>query len=174
MSEENIENTQSGMSITRVLILAVGGLIGLVVILFVIGLIMALTDIERWSLAISMLRDYVVIVMTIIGILIVVGIALLAFQIARLISLLRSEGQVILSDTKETVSSARGTVEFVGKTTVEPVINTSRFVSGLVAFLREIVKLYRVIQPPATSDDEQLEDPEATDLPESEAESEGL
>ena len=174
MSEENIENTQSGMSITRVLILAVGGLIGLVVILFIIGLIMALTDIERWSLAISMLRDYVVIVMTIIGILIVVGIALLAFQIARLVSLFRSEGQVILSDTRETVSSARGTVEFVGKTTVEPVINTSRFVSGLVAFLREIVKLYRVIQPPATSDDEQLEDSDATDLPEGEAESEGL
>jgi hypothetical protein len=59
-------------------------------------------------------------------------------QLARLINLLQNEIKPILDSTNETVSTLRGTTEFLGNNLVEPVIKMNEYSAGIQQALKMI------------------------------------
>ncbi|MCU0514208.1 MAG: hypothetical protein MUE40_16755 [Anaerolineae bacterium] len=151
MAQENApaggEDTGGGWSFQRVMIGSVLTLIGLIVLLFVVALVIALTtDAAEAASRMSYLRDLVSIVLSVQIILVIAGVGVLIFQVARFVNLLRSEVKPITEDAKQMLTTARTTGAFVAKHTTEPIIKTQSFFAGLFTFLREIVRLGRILK----------------------------
>lgn len=135
-------------SIQRVAVLGAGVLGGIIVLIFLIGVALAVfTDAPVTAARIEIIRDIFVILLLLEGLLIVVALAIMVVQIGRLINLLQSKSKPILDDAQETVSSARGTVEFVGKHVTEPLIQAGSFIAGARTFIREVMGIRRAIRP---------------------------
>ena len=62
----------------------------------------------------------------------------LVIQVANLINLLQNEIKPILDSTNETVSTLRGTTEFLSDNVVEPVIKMNEYFAGLQQALKVI------------------------------------
>jgi hypothetical protein len=77
------------------------------------------------------LRDLSIVIVALEVIVINIMLVALIVQITRLIRLLREEVLPILYSTQETVSTVRGTAEFVGDRVVQPVVRISSFSAGL-------------------------------------------
>ncbi|MCB0063304.1 MAG: hypothetical protein KDE19_14385 [Caldilineaceae bacterium] len=101
------------------------------------------------------IRDIAIIIIAIQSIVIGVLLAVLVWQVWRLVKMLQSEVQPIIRDAQDTVSTVRGTTSFVSDKVVEPVVKTSstligmrRTVSSLTADLRPKRKPKKPITPP--------------------------
>ena len=70
-------------------------------------------------------RDIAIIIIAVQSIVIGVLIAVLIWQIWRLVKVVQTELKPIIEDTKATVNTVRGTAEFVSHNVVEPVIQTN-------------------------------------------------
>ena len=70
-------------------------------------------------------RDIAIIIIAIQSIVIGVLIAVLIWQIWRLVKIIQTEMMPIIEDTKATVNTVRGTAEFVSTNVVNPVITTN-------------------------------------------------
>ena len=70
----------------------------------------------------------------------VIGLALviLVVQLARLINLLQNEIKPILDSTNETVSTLRGTTQFLSDNLAEPVIKLNEYYAGLTSLLKMV------------------------------------
>ncbi|HXF61320.1 MAG TPA: hypothetical protein VNK95_06870 [Caldilineaceae bacterium] len=75
------------------------------------------------------LRDIAIIVVAVQSIVIGVLLAVLIWQIWRLVKIIQTEVRPILEDTQATVRTVRGTATFVSNTVVEPVIRSSTTVT---------------------------------------------
>jgi hypothetical protein len=138
---------KSGWTINRAAALVAGVLIGLVLLVFVAGLLLALVgDAGQNAPKVQIVRDIFIIILTLQGILIVGALAILIIQIARLINMLQNEVMPILKNTQETVSTAKGTVEFVGSNLAEPVIRLNGFLAAISVLLRELFGIRRAIK----------------------------
>jgi hypothetical protein len=138
----------SRWSVQRIAVLGAGVLGGIIVLIFLIGVALAVfTDAPVTAARIEIVRDIFVIVLLLEGLLIVASLAVLVVQVGRLINLLQSKSKPILEDAQETVSSARGTVEFVGKNVTEPLIQAGSFITGVRTFVREVMGIRRAIRP---------------------------
>ncbi len=84
------------------------------------------------------IRDIAIIIIALQSIVIGVFLAVLIWQVWRLIKMVQTEIKPILTDAKETVQTVRGTTTFVSDTVVEPVVRTS---STLVGFRRTMQSL---------------------------------
>lgn len=147
------EAENSSWPAQRIVFAAAGGLGGIILLIFVIGLILALTDqFEMTALRVQYFRDLFVIVMLIEGILIIGGLATLIVQVTRLIRVIQQETTPIVKDAQEAVSSARGTVDFVGDNVTRPIVQTGAFMSGAWVFVREWGGLRRAIRRTAKAD----------------------
>jgi magnesium-transporting ATPase (P-type) len=85
------------------------------------------------------IRDIFIIFMAFESILIGAALVVLAVQLAILINLLQNEIKPILDTTNETISTIRGTANFLSGNLVEPVIKLNEYVAALrkiVGFLR--------------------------------------
>lgn len=132
------EEKKPGLSIPRIAIIAAGVLIGVIVLLFIIALVVALTaNVEQASAVIRTIRDLVIIFLALEGALIVISLAILVLQVARLIALLTTEVKPILENTQETLRTAQGTVQFVSETIATPIVRTSAVIASFSAFSRE-------------------------------------
>ena len=141
--------------IKRVVGIGAAVFIGLIIGIFAIALVLALlTDLEKSSRIIQLIRDIVLIVMTLTGITIVVELAVLIFQIARLVNLTRSEVSPILRNTQETASNVKGTVNFVSDHVVEPTIKTAGFLAGVSRIIRDVGGIRRAIRRDGQSENE--------------------
>jgi|FLYN01.1.fsa_nt_gi hypothetical protein len=141
------EEKGDGWSVTRIAKWAAGILILIFALIFIIGLAFALfADAEQTSFRFQVVRDVVVIIIGIEGILIIVAIAVLIMQVARLVNLLQTEVRPILDNAEAAARSAKGTAEFVGNNVAEPVIKASAFFAGLGVFLRELGGIRRAIR----------------------------
>lgn len=124
------------------------GVIGLIVLIFVFGLLLALlTNVEATAPRIQIIRDIFIIMLALQGILIVLALVVLIMQVARLVNLIQNEVMPILQDTQQTVSTARGTVEFVGSNLTEPIVRAGGFLAGARVLLREVGGIRRAIRP---------------------------
>lgn len=70
-------------------------------------------------------RDIAIIIIAVQSILIGLLIAVLIWQIWRLVKIIQTEVMPIIEDTKSTVNTVRGTAEFVSHNVVDPVIQTN-------------------------------------------------
>jgi predicted PurR-regulated permease PerM len=137
----------SGWTFNKFVALGTIIFVAILLIPFLIGLFFAITGDPIESAArMRYWRDLITIVLSIQLILIVVAVAIVIVQVARFVNLLRSEVKPIAEDAQQTLRTARATTEFVSKNTVAPIIQTKSFFAGLVAFLREIILLGRILK----------------------------
>jgi hypothetical protein len=137
----------SRWTIQRMVLIAAGGLGGIIVLLFVVGLAFALfSDVQVTAPRIQIVRDTLITILSLEFILIVGAFAVLVLQIVRLVILLQSEMKPVLTNTQEVVSNAKGTVEFVGNTVAEPVVRVGSFLAGASIFIREVGGIRRAIR----------------------------
>jgi hypothetical protein len=141
------EDDETGMSFQRYVILIGGGLAGLILLIFLTGLALALLSASGVTATrISMIRDIFIIILALEFILVIMALVVLIMQIARLILMLQNEIKPILTDTRDTATSAKGTAQFVGKNVTRPLIRSSAFLAGASTFLRELGGIRRAIK----------------------------
>ncbi len=137
----------SKWTMQRIIMVAAAALGGVIVLLFVIGLLFALfSDVQATAPRVQIIRDVFIIIMSLEFILIIGALAILILQVARIVNLLQSEVKPVLENAKETVNTAKGTVEFVGNNVSEPVVKTSAFLAGAGVFIREAGGIRRAIR----------------------------
>jgi hypothetical protein len=137
----------SGWSIQRTAVISAGVLAGIIVLIFLIGLAFALfSDVEATAARIEIIKNTIIIIMALEGVLIIASLAILIVQVGRLVNLLQNKAKPVLEDAQEAVSSARGTVEFVGETVTEPIIQLSTFIAGVRVFMSEIGGIRRALR----------------------------
>ncbi len=146
-ASENTKPEKRGWSFQRYMILAAAGLGVIIILPLIIGLVFAvIADPEPTAIRFGMVRDIVIIILALQGVLIVVALTLLLLQVTRLIAMLQNEIKPILEDTKDTVQTAKGTAEFVGKNVTEPIVTIGAFVTGSTVFIREIFGIRRALK----------------------------
>jgi hypothetical protein len=82
------------------------------------------------------IRDVFIIFMALESLVIGLALVILVVQLARLINLLQNEIKPILDSTNETVSTLRGTTQFLSDNLAEPVIKLNEYFAGLQSFLK--------------------------------------
>ncbi|HML23613.1 MAG TPA: hypothetical protein PKD09_18295 [Aggregatilinea sp.] len=125
--------------------------LGVIVGIFVIGLIAALLvaifadpdDAANW---VGIIRDIFIIVLAMEGMLMGIALIVLVVQLAALINLLQNEVQPIVDNATETVTTVRGTAQFMSQNLVEPVIKASAVAAGVSGLLREVIGIRRLMR----------------------------
>ncbi|MEM6284979.1 MAG: hypothetical protein AAF787_22500 [Chloroflexota bacterium] len=140
-SPEIMDDSSEGFDVQRTVVIAVSVLIGLFALLLVLAIAGAVLNVERFGPIIEIIRDIVLIFLALEGILIILALAILIAQVARLVNLLQNEVGPVFEDTQQTVKHARGTVEFVGNNVSEPIIKANAFAAGVAVFIQETFKL---------------------------------
>lgn len=135
-----------GPNLKRIVLIATGALIGIVLLVLIVALLLAGGDVTTMAPIIRVVRDLVIIFLALEGILIILGLAVLILQVARLINLLQNEVQPVLKDTRETLHSARGTVEFVGDTVTGPIVKAGAFVAGTTSLISSLGGIRKAIR----------------------------
>jgi hypothetical protein len=81
-------------------------------------------------------RDIAIIIIALETIVINVLLAVLIWQIWRLVKMFQTEVKPIIKDTQETVGTVRGTATFVSDNVVDPVVKASGKIAGLRRMLQ--------------------------------------
>ncbi|MBN1202307.1 MAG: hypothetical protein JXJ20_10665 [Anaerolineae bacterium] len=132
------------------------GLIAVVAV-FVIGLLMALIfavvgdsgDAANW---IGIIRDLFIIVLAMEGMIMGIALIVLIVQLAALVNLLQNEIQPIVDNANETVTTVRGTAQFMSQNLVEPVIKFSALTAALGGLVREALGIRRTLRQASSSE----------------------
>jgi hypothetical protein len=95
------------------------------------------------AVVVSLLRDAAIIVVAFETLVIGVLLVLLTIQVQALVRMLQDEIQPMLASLNETVSTVRGTTQFVSHHVVSPTIKAASFFSGVRRVLQETVDLIR-------------------------------
>lgn len=135
------ENTSPG--VVKWIIIALGILGGVVVIALIIAIIGGISGSDGVAAAFRILRDFFIIVLALQGILISVALVVLILQLTALINLLRTEIKPIIDETRQTMTTVKGTSQFVSENVVSPVIRVSATVAGARAFIGELSGIRR-------------------------------
>jgi len=93
---------------------------------------------------VARIRDVFIIIMALESFLIGAVLILLIIQIARLTNLLQNEIKPILDSTNETVSTLRGTSQFLSDNLVEPVMK----INEVSAALQRLLEVLRIVRKP--------------------------
>jgi len=75
-------------------------------------------------------RDIAIIILALESIIIGVLLAILVIQVMKLVRMLREEVMPILKSTQDTVSTVRGTADFMSDRLVQPVVKASSLAAG--------------------------------------------
>ncbi|MBL8154244.1 MAG: hypothetical protein JNM70_08680 [Anaerolineae bacterium] len=138
---------EAGKNIQRYVYLGAGGLGAIILVLFLIGLVLAvLTPVEATGARLSYIRNIFLIIMVLEGIVIIGAISTLIVQVTRLVNLLQRESRPILHDARQAVQQAKGTVGFVSETATAPIIRAGAFLAGVRVFTREVGGIRRAVR----------------------------
>lgn len=140
------DSPSSGFNIQRMAIIGAVALFGLMLVLFLIALALAVFGGENFAVIVRAIRDLVIIFLALEGILIILSLALLILQIARLVNLLQNEIRPILDDTKSAAQTAKGTADFVSGNVTQPLIRASGFIAASSVMLRDVFGIRRAIR----------------------------
>lgn len=129
-------------------IAGIGVIIALLILILVIGIGIgaAAGKTSDTASAIAIVRDLMIILLVMEGILIGVALIVLVVQLAKLVNILQNEIQPIVNSAQEAVSTVKGTAEFMSKNVTTPAIKVSGYVAGARAFMREISGINRVVK----------------------------
>lgn len=75
-------------------------------------------------------RDLAIILLALVSIVVLVLLSILVIQVIRMVRLLREEVVPILRSTQDTVSTVRGTTDFMSDHLVQPVVKASSYAAG--------------------------------------------
>ena len=103
----------------------------LVLACFITGLVFLLNPNLSKAEDVARIRDVFIIILALESLLIGAVLVILIVQIARLTNLLQNEIKPILDSTNETVSTLRGTTEFLSDNLVEPVIKLNEYIAAV-------------------------------------------
>ncbi len=123
------------------------GVIAMILGLLVFALVISLTAAETWRPVIQIFRDISVLVLVLELTLFVLAAAILLLQIAGFMIMLKTEIKPILDNARETTQAAKATAQFVSRNTADPLLQIKSFLSGLRAFIREIIRVRALISP---------------------------
>jgi heme/copper-type cytochrome/quinol oxidase subunit 2 len=144
---ENAGQTSTRWTIANISKIAAAVIIGVILLIFIIGVLIALfTDAEQTAAKVQLIRDLFIIVLTLQGILIIAALAVLILQVARLINLLQNEVMPILNNARETLNAAKGTVDFVSTNVADPVIRVGGFLAGMRILVGELGGIRRAVR----------------------------
>ncbi len=106
------------------------------------------------AVVVSLLRDVAIILVAFETVVIGALLALLTLQVQALVRMLRDEIQPMLASLNETVSTVRGTAQFMSESVVSPTIRAAGLLAGLRRVLAEAGSLVRPSGRRAHTDDE--------------------
>lgn len=132
---EQAQTASARSSSARIWLFVVIALILLGLVVF--GIIVLATAPEGTT---ARVRDIFIIFMALESLVLGVGLIILIVQLATLINLLQNEIKPILDSTSETVSTLKGTTQFLSNNVVEPVLKLNEYLAGLK-------KLFEIIRP---------------------------
>jgi len=134
-----VEDTPSAEELREQRRTMIGLIIGGVVLLALIiaGVVFLLSQPADTT---GKIRDVFIIFMALESILIGLALIILIVQIAQLINLLQNEIKPIIDSTNETVSTLRGTTQFLSDNMVKPVIKLNEYLAGMQ-------QLFRFVKP---------------------------
>jgi uncharacterized membrane protein YcjF (UPF0283 family) len=137
---------KSRWSLQRVMVLVTSILVASFLIVFVLALLLAFVDGAYWARVVSIIRDTVLVLLSIMVILVIVSFAILVTQIARFVNLLDSESRPLFEKSSRALERITTTTEFSAKHTVEPIVQSSSFWAGMLRFLKEIFIIGRLFR----------------------------
>jgi hypothetical protein len=135
-------------TLQRILMLFGGGLVALLVLLFLVGFFWLSRDPQGAGNFIRTLRDLLLIALALHGILITLALVILTLQVANLVNLLQTEIKPLLINLQETLNTAKGSAQFVGENLAAPFIKSRAFLAGAAVFVRDFGGLRRAIRRP--------------------------
>ncbi len=132
---DHVETARTQSSSPRIWLFVIIALVILGLIVF--GIIVLATAPEGTT---ARVRDIFIIFMALESLVLGVGLIILIVQLATLINLLQNEIKPILDSTNETVSTLKGTTQFLSNNMVEPIMKLNEYLAGLK-------KLFEIIRP---------------------------
>ena len=137
--------------------------LGVIVGVFVVGLVGALAiallaDPDDAAIWVGLIRDIFIIVLALEGMFMGLALIVLVLQVAALVNLLQSEVQPIVDNANKTVSTVRGTAEFVSQNVVEPVAKFGALTAGLGGIARELFGIRRALHQARQNGEKQSEE----------------
>jgi len=142
-----VPEPQSSPSIVRWIIIALGSLVAVIVLALIVAIVGGITGSEGVASAFRVLRDFFIIVLALQGILISFALVVLILQLTALINLLRNEISPLVTEARRTMTTVRGTTEFVSKNVAAPIIKVSAAMAGARAFIGELAGIRRNVKP---------------------------
>ena len=135
----------SGPKIARFIKTAAVVGILIILILLVASLAAALTAAETWAPLFQILRDVLLMILLMESILVIAALAILMLQAAGFLIMLKTEVKPILDNARETTRLSKATAQFINSNAVDPLIQIRSFLSGLLAFLRELIRIRNLV-----------------------------
>lgn len=145
MPEQATSSAQRGIVITIVVLIAVG-------LLLLAAAILLAANAQDAGPGVRVVRDLLIIVMSLEIIIVGAAFTLFLIQLARLVNLIHNEVEPLIDAASETVNTVRGTAAFLSKNLVEPVTavnSTLRGVSKVVGDVDAIRKAAGVVMSAA-------------------------
>jgi hypothetical protein len=141
------DDADGGLPIQRYLLIGLGGFIGLVVIGLLIALIGGTVNSDGFANFFRILRDFFIIALALLGILMCIALMILVMQVSALVNLIRQEIKPIMAETRETLATVRGTTTFISQNVTQPVIRATAFVAGTRSLVGDLLGLRRNLRP---------------------------
>ena len=141
------DSVDDGLPIQRYLLIGLGGFIGLVVIGLLIALIGGTVNSDGFANFFRILRDFFIIALALLGILMCIALMILVMQVSALVNLIRQEIKPIMAETRETLATVRGTTTFISQNVTQPVIRATAFVAGTRSLVSDLIGLRRNLRP---------------------------
>lgn len=129
--------------VVKWIVIGLGALGAVVLIVFLIALFGGLSRSEGIADMFRIMRDFFIIVLALQGILISVALVVLILQLTALINLVRTEIKPIIDETRQTLTTVRGTAQFVSQNVAAPMIGMASALAGARAFVGELMNIRR-------------------------------
>lgn len=135
-------------------------------ILLILGLLAAavaaaVTAADTWAPIIRVFRDIMLLILLLESVLLIAALAILLLQVAGFFVMLRAEIKPILESARETARLGKATATFMNDNAVDPLIQLKSFLAGLLAFLRELLRIRDLV----AADESNSEDLDEADAP---------
>ena len=115
-----------------------------ITILFLIGMTIGVIYLAKSNVQVtSQIRDIFIIILVLESFLIGAALIILIIQLALLSNLLQNEIRPILSSTKETIRTVKGTSQFISERAVRPIVTIGSILAGgrklfeIIGFIRK-------------------------------------
>lgn len=120
-------------------------LIFICVLLFALAIALVGGGSGRAAHWVSIIRDLFIIVLAMEGMFMGLALIVLVLQLAALVNLLQNEIKPIVDNANETVTTVRGTAQFMSQSVVEPVVKFGAMVAGVGALVRDALGIRRTL-----------------------------